>query len=94
MTSGDTEAEAIASAVNMSLSQFSRKLRAMTGITPAAYITAIRIGEAKRMLVEEPQSTISEVAYHCGYADVAHFSHAFRRVVGCSPTEFKKKAAF
>ena len=90
MAKGYVDATAVAKEMNMSLSQFSRKLRAVSGLSPAVYITRRRLEESCRMLEQGPES-ITEVATQCGFADVAHFSHAFRRAYGVSPTQYMKE---
>ena len=87
MGEGKIGATAIASELCMSLSQFSRKLNAVTGLSPTNYITRRRMEEACRMLEETPM-LVSEIASRCGYADLAHFSHAFRRIYGISPSQY------
>ncbi|MBR1545535.1 MAG: AraC family transcriptional regulator [Prevotella sp.] len=62
----------------------------VTGLTAANYILAVRMDEAKRLLAEYPKYNISEVAHRCGFADNAHFGHAFKRVFKTTPLEFAK----
>ena len=87
MVNGDIRTTAVANEMCMSLSQFTRKLNNITGTSPAAYITRRRLEEACRMLKKSPKK-IADVATHCGFADVSHFSHVFRRVYGISPKQY------
>lgn len=50
----------------------------------------MRMEEASRMLLNIGMS-IGEVADRCGYADIYGFSRAFARVVGVSPSSFRRK---
>ena len=90
MAKGYVDATAVAKEMGMSLSQFTRKLRAVSGLSPAVYITRRRLEESCRLLEQGPES-ITDVAIQCGFADVAHFSHAFRRAYGVSPTQYMKE---
>ncbi len=48
----------------------------------------MRIERAKRLL-NDPARRIHEVAQEAGYADVAHFSKSFKKLVGCTPGEYR-----
>jgi AraC-like DNA-binding protein len=47
--------------------------------------------EAQRRLGHGDQS-VTDIAFACGYPDSAHFASAFRRVVGVSPTAYRRRA--
>lgn len=53
------------------------------------YLTTIRIEKAKSFL-EEGKLTIKQISYKIGYSDPNYFSRIFKKVVGISPTEYKK----
>jgi YesN/AraC family two-component response regulator len=54
------------------------------------YITELRIEESKRLL-ENTTLRMSEIAERVGYSDLAYFSNNFKKIVGCSPSEFRNK---
>jgi len=54
------------------------------------WITALRIKEAKRLLREHPDYSIEAVADHCGISR-SNFHRSFKKVTGCSPSEFLLK---
>ena len=60
------------------------------GITPAKYVTDVRIEKAKAMLSLGVMS-VSEVAEAVGFSNIYHFSKTFKRVTGYTPTEYIKK---
>jgi len=78
----------IAHELNLSPSQFRRRLAASTSLTPSNYILTIRMKKAKELLQEYPRYNIAEVAQMCGFADNAHFAHNFKRMFGMSPTKY------
>ena len=92
MGKGQADIDTVASNLCMSPSQLRRKVQAITGKTPAAYILQIRLSNAQRLLDKNPELTMSEVAYRCGFSDLAHFSHAFQKAFGMSPTQWSKRA--
>lgn len=77
----------LAAAVNVSASQLTALFQTYLGISPAKYITRIRLEESKALLTGK-QMNVSEVATRLGYASVPHFSKQFRDWVGCSPTAY------
>ncbi|MBQ9356841.1 MAG: helix-turn-helix transcriptional regulator [Prevotella sp.] len=98
MATGECDLARVSAYLNLSPSQFRRRVQAMTGLTPSNFILSVRMDEAKRLLVEgdsqpggpSARYTISEVAYRCGFTDGAHFTHAFKRLYGMSPTQFRE----
>jgi len=60
-----------------------------TGMTPLTYLSRYRIQQAKLML-EQDQHSITEIMGLVGFSDSSHFTHAFRREVGMSPSAYKK----
>ena len=76
-------------AVSMSRSQLYRKIKALTGISPSAFIRTYRLQQAK-LLLETEDLTVSEVAWKVGFKDRAHFSKAFQEKFGFWPSEKSK----
>ena len=92
MGRGQADVETIASALFMSTTQLRRKVMALTGKTPAAYILQIRLSNAKMMLDKNPEMPISDVAYHCGFSTPGHLSSAFKAAYGITPTQWVHRA--
>jgi CheY-like chemotaxis protein len=92
MGRGQADVDSVASALCMSASQLRRKVQALTGKTPAAYILQIRLSNAQRLLDKNPDLTMADVALRCGFSDQAHFSHAFQKAFGMSPTQWAHRA--
>ena len=92
MPQGQADISHVASALCMTPSKLRRRMLECTDLTPANYILTIRMDEAKRMLAAYPQHTVGEVAYHCGFADQAHFSRTFSRLFGVTPMQYAKSA--
>ena len=46
---------------------------------------------ARRLLIGT-NYTIGAIAARCGYENIYYFSRAFRKAVGCSPSEFRERA--
>lgn len=53
------------------------------------YLTELRV-EAARRLLSTTSLRISEIAERVGYSDLAYFSNNFKRISGCTPSEYRK----
>ncbi len=88
MSSGDKlDLDKFALMFKMGESQLKRKIHDMTGKTLTAYITQLRMEKALRLLCQDPDILIGDVAVECGFADVAYFSRVFRQYYGKTPTQ-------
>lgn len=70
--------------------QFCRLFKFTFSTTPNLYITRLRMNKAQQLL-ENTQMPISEVSWNCGYDDQNYFSRVFKKHMGISPTEYRKK---
>lgn len=64
---------------------FLRLLRRYTGKPPHRYILDIRLEVAKKMLLGG-KHTVTDVALSCGFGNMSHFSTAFKRHWGVTPS--------
>ncbi|MGP1416926.1 hybrid sensor histidine kinase/response regulator transcription factor [Prevotella fusca] len=87
----DVDVTNIASHMCMSSRQFYRKVNALTGYTPLAYILRLRIKRAKTLLANSPQLSLGEVADKCGFTDYSNFVRAFKNVCGVIPTDYRRE---
>jgi len=71
------------------MSHFIRAFKATTGMTPHAFLTDLRIARAAEQLKTRGLS-ITEVALACGFSSPGHFSTVFRRIVGVTPSKYRK----
>ncbi|MEW1721553.1 AraC family transcriptional regulator [Streptomyces sp. NPDC093109] len=73
----------------MSRSAFAASFKNQVGTTPLDYLIQWRMSLARDALSRGTR-TISELAFAIGYKSESAFSTAFRRVVGCSPKQFRE----
>ena len=76
-------------AIGMSRPQLFRKLKALTGQSPSAYLRQLRLREAQRLLQAGPHN-VSEVAARVGFQDPSYFTKAYRKAFGVAPSEVQK----
>ncbi len=62
------------------------------GLPPLTTIRRYRLQEAAQRLREDPSVAIAQVAADLGYADQAHLSSDFRRVLGLAPRAYRRDA--
>jgi AraC-like DNA-binding protein len=68
-----------------------RRFRAKTGATPHQYRMLMRIESARVGLARGVPMV--EIAHEVGFADQAHFSRAFKRVLGVTPSVYARSPA-
>ncbi len=81
--------EDISAALGYSRTYFSKLFKRLFGKNFVAYLTDLRIEEAKRLLKNGPFG-IREVASRTGFRDGAYFSSTFRRLTGQTPSEYQE----
>jgi AraC-like DNA-binding protein len=82
---------ALAGSVGLSPFHFLRVFRSVTGTTPHQYLIGARLRLAVRMLLDT-QLPVTQIAYDVGFQDLSNFVNTFRRVIGCSPGAYRRRA--
>ncbi len=70
---------------------FLRRFRAATGQSPLEYIQTLRMEEAKQML-ETSDMSLDNVAAEVGYVEPASFRRLFRKLVGLTPSDYRRRS--
>jgi AraC family transcriptional regulator len=83
------QAKDLANLVNLSVSHFFRAFKVSVGIPPREYITRRRVDLAREMMISTDEP-LSQVALGCGLNDQSSFCRVFRRVVGQSPSKWRR----
>ncbi len=78
----------VAAAVHLSIWHLCHLFKSETGQTPARYLKAIRMRQA-RLLLENSLLSIKEVMNKVGMCDQSHFAKDFKRVYGLTPSQFR-----
>ncbi|WP_454932287.1 helix-turn-helix domain-containing protein [Actinomyces oricola] len=78
----------VAAAAAVSESSLRRAFRETLRTTPHAYLQEMRIDRASELLVD-PELSMTRIAAACGFADSSHFSHAFKKALGMTPSEYR-----
>jgi AraC family transcriptional regulator len=82
----------LASAAHLSAYHFARQFKAATGLPPHQYVIGRRVDRAQQLLRPDGDLSLAEIAARAGFSDQSQFSHHFKRLVGVTPSQFRKCA--
>lgn len=80
----------VSDAAMMSPVSFNRFIKKRTGKTFVNYLNDIRVGYAARWLVEKDLS-ISEIAFKCGFNNIANFNRIFKSLKKATPSQYREE---
>lgn len=66
-----------------------RLFQKLLRMSPAEYLLALRLQEARRLLATTDQP-LSVIAFDTGFFDQSHFTKRFRKITGMTPTQYRK----
>lgn len=81
----------VAKAVNTSTFYFCKLFKRAIGLTFTDYLARVRIEKAKTLLLDRNRR-VSEIAYDVGFQSLTHFNRVFRKIVGQSPSNYRRRA--
>ena len=74
----------------VSESHLRKKFQEVYAESPMHYLQRIRVERSMEMLAD-PALSITEIAYDVGMGDSNYYSRIFRKINGCSPSEYREK---
>ncbi|HZY82353.1 MAG TPA: helix-turn-helix domain-containing protein, partial [Cyclobacteriaceae bacterium] len=83
--------EKMAEQMNMSRTSLHRKIKTITGFPPSELIRSIRLRKAASMIANRVDSA-TQIAQAVGFEDYSHFSKAFKKHFGVSPSGYEEQA--
>ncbi|HEV7279528.1 MAG TPA: helix-turn-helix transcriptional regulator [Pirellulaceae bacterium] len=86
---GPVTIDDLADAVCMSRHHFTRVFVKETGVSPARFLAALRMQEAKRLLLKT-DSSVTDICFDVGYSSVGTFTRIFADFVGYAPVRFRQ----
>lgn len=84
--------EDLAARSHISVSTLLRRFKKATGLTPIDFLVRLRLEKARRML-RETRMPITEISYQTGFSDSNYFARQFRKNIGMSPGEYRRRSA-
>lgn len=89
--SDDWSIEKMAQSTGVGLTRFTHHCKSLTNLTPMKYLTMKRIEMSKKILEDNPNISVSETAYSCGFATSQYFATVFKKQEKCTPLEYRNK---
>jgi AraC family transcriptional regulator len=83
--------EGLARVAGVSPRHFMRTFQESVGQTPLRFVHRLRVERAKQFLLDSHR-TATEVALNCGFSHAQHFSTAFKKATGMTPSDFRNAA--
>lgn len=80
----------VADRMHLTTAQLSFYLNRNLDITFNTWINQLRINEAKCLMAENPELSISQIAYSVGFTDMATFSRTFKKIANESPSNYRR----
>lgn len=87
----DLSVSTLAQVAGMSSFYFCRSFKQSTGITPHQFVLSRRMELARQLLLQEPMR-LMQVAQKVGFTDQSQFTRVFRKIVGTTPSQFRRTA--
>lgn len=87
----DIDFKQLAAKLHYSYERFRHLFKEYTQMSPHQYLIHQRLEKAKFLLKLNPDASLTEVSYICGFSSSSHFTKAFRSKESVTPTEYCKK---
>ena len=86
----DISVSDMAKVAGVSESLVYRTFRQKENMTPIDYLQSVRVENAKRIMLEDAELKISDVAEKCGFSNTAYFCKVFKKLTKMTPMAYKK----
>jgi len=87
---GELNVSGLANVASLSPYHFARAFNRAMGVPPMRYVWRRRVVYARELIAHGPDQSLGEVAYKCGFKNNSHFTEAFKRETGMTPSAFRK----
>jgi AraC-like DNA-binding protein len=76
----------------LGVTQFVYYTKKLFNLTPMHYLNRCRLENAARLLQQQPQRSVTDIAFDCGFSTPQYFTKAFHKYYGFPPKIFRCKA--
>ena len=73
----------------MGKTKFTNEVKELTGYPPNSYIINLKIEKAIELMKDE-ETSLSDIAFACGFSSLQHFTSIFSQRIGISPGKYKR----
>jgi len=91
-TDPELDLDTVVSATGTNRKKVNDVLKSELGMTFTSYLNKLRLTEAARLLAEQSETTVAEIALSVGYANVSYFNRLFKEEYGCTPKAIRALA--
>ena len=81
----------IAEKANMSKNAFCRYFKKRTNKTFFQFLIEIRIENACKLVLKNPELSIATISEQCGFNNIANFNRKFKAFKNCTPTQYRNR---
>jgi AraC-like DNA-binding protein len=92
-TDPELDLDAVVTATGTNRKKVNDVLKSELGMTFTSYLNKLRLTEAARLLAENSETTVAEIALSVGYANISYFNRLFKEEYGCTPKAIRTLAS-
>ena len=81
--------QSVATEAAMTKNAFCKYFKGRTRKSYFTFLNEIRVEQAVRLLQEEKELAIAEIAERCGFRNISNFNRTFRKIKGNKPSDFR-----
>lgn len=89
MSDSEITVDDMVTRLSMSRSSLNRKIKSLTGLTPAEFLRESRLSHAA-MLLLTTDMPVKEIAFECGFSDLNYFGKCFKASRSVTPSAYRK----
>ena len=82
----------MASHFGMGKTKFTDEVKRLTGYPPNSFIINLKIEKAKAQILDPKGMDLSDIAYHCGFSSLQHFTTTFSHRTGITPGKYQSQS--
>ncbi len=82
--------DSMAEACGLGRTHFAACCRKLANVPPVEFLTNCRLQTAAGLLTENPEMSVTEIAFRCGFQSSQYFARVFRERLGHSPSEHRR----
>lgn len=83
--------EEMAKECGMGVTSFIHYCKQITNVTPGKFLNQLRLEAATDLFIRNPEKSVTDVAFSCGFSSSQYFANTFRKHFRISPSDYRNK---